>query len=223
VLRITAATPYDRLGRRVVEDTINPHHRSHIRAHHPSPKRLGFSGAPTRCCLLASMRMLNPSWRTTASATTAYNAQASLGLALLGLSPQLASNQGDVYQTARWVDVLRWAGNNKAHNAEKLGQREVNGKEAFQQKGPHVFDPDQMRTKPLEYRSSPNDTEWTNTEAMCEGGYASLNRAENSVNPHLIVLQNDSTLVELSQRRHNECARKLYIYHCLQRSNGQEI
>lgn len=102
-------------------------------------------------------------------------------------------------------------------------KREVNGNEAFRQKGPQVFDPDQMRTKPLEYSTSPNDTEWTNTEAMREGGYASPNRAYNSVNPHLIVLQNDSTLVELSQRRHNECARKLYTYYCLQRSNGQDI
>ena len=76
-------------------------------------------------------------------------------------------------------------------------KREVNGKEAFRQKGPQVFDPDQMRTKPLEYRSSPNDTERTNTEAMCEGGYASLNRAENSVNPHLIVLQNDLSLIHI--------------------------
>ena len=66
--------------------------------------------------------MLNPSWRTTASATTAYNAQAPLGLALLGLSPHLASAQGYVDHAARWVDVLRLAGNNKAHNAEKPGQ-----------------------------------------------------------------------------------------------------
>ena len=47
----------------------------------------------------------------------AYNAQDPLGQA-----PRLASAQGYVDHAARWVDVLRLAGNNKAHNAEKPGQ-----------------------------------------------------------------------------------------------------
>lgn len=81
------------------------------------------------------MRMLNPNGHTTASATTAYNAQAPLGLALLGLSPQLASTQGDVDQAARWVDVLGLAGNNKAHNAEKPGQTGSQRRRSFPTKG----------------------------------------------------------------------------------------
>ena len=141
----------------------------------------------------------------------AYNAQDPLGLA-----PGLASAQGYVDHAAFWVDVLGLAGNNEAHNAGKDWiKREVNGKEVFPQKGKHVFDTDQMRTKPLEYRSGPNDTEWTNAEAMREGGYAPLDREHNPVNLHHIGQQDDSTLVELSQRRHNECARQLLIYHGL--------
>ena len=45
--------------------------------------------------------MLNPGGRTTASGTTAYNAQDPLGLA-----PRLASAQGYVDHAAFWVDVL---------------------------------------------------------------------------------------------------------------------
>ena len=80
----------------------------------------GQVGAAARCCLLVSLRMLNPGRRTTASATTTpalggYNAQDPLGLA-----PRLASAQGYVDHAAHWVDVLGLHGGGHAAKAEKL-------------------------------------------------------------------------------------------------------